>query len=205
MVSLPRPLNDSGISKQDYLHQLLTDNDALLRSMADFARAIRDHRSKTRRAVHLLHVLRSHFLNQAGDDNDEAIAGPRRTSLGGLALHVLSDKGARAFVNGINAAVRRATMGEIEAMLEDIRSSHWASEATFQASIDSYLVRIRSELEEERLEDLLDIDSLRGLQRVEMVQKKLLREESSDAVKRSLIEWCGVEIQCVSSDRIPRC
>jgi hypothetical protein len=195
-VSLPRPLRaEEGTSKQDYLRSLLTKEGFLLKSMADFASANRHHRSKTRRAIHFLHSLRFHFLNQADDNQEEALMGPRRTSLGGLTFHFLSDKSTRSFLAGVNSAFKRASMVEIDAFLSEIQSSPWAAEETFQRELKEHHVHVQRESGKEVQDSLLASDSLSGPERMTMVQRKLLREESSDAVKRSLLEWFSAVIR----------
>ncbi|UZJ56696.1 hypothetical protein CBS101457_006016 [Exobasidium rhododendri] len=188
-VSLPRPSSAAGpSSKREYLLKLLTDEDALLTGMADFARAIKHRRSDIRRATHLLHSLRSTFLIQSNNDEDEAITGPKRTSLGGLAFYILSEKSIRPLIAGVNTALRRASIAQVDAFLSEIKDCQWAAEGTFQADLTSYQDRLHVEIQKEREEATCDIDALSRSERVEMVQRKLLREESSDAIKRSLIE-----------------
>lgn len=203
LIVLPRPQSKlAPPTKQTHLLHLLTDDDALLATMADFASVARQRRTCLRRAIQFLHKLRVRFLNQANedDDDDDALHGPRRTSLGGLALYVLSGKSIRGVITGVTTALKRASLDEVEAVLEESKSCDWAEETIFQLELASHLHNVREEAEKEREEMRTGEAGLSGPDRIESVRKRLLREQSSDTVKRGVAEWCSSVIQCAEEE-----
>jgi hypothetical protein len=195
-INLPRPANAGTATKQQYLQSILTGNEALLESMHDFASASVLYRINTRRAIRLLHSLRSMFLNPAGIDTEDSMPGPKRIRLGGLAWHVISGEGVNKQVGAIVSAVKKASLRQLKEVLVEIQASDWSREdAKFQQKVASFEKEVQIEVEKETQEEPDLEEDLNERQRMEMVQRRLLREESSDVVKRSVADWIRAVVE----------
>jgi hypothetical protein len=196
-INIPRPSSGAAKSKKEFLQDILTNDEALLASINDFSAAVKQHRNDQRDAIRLLHILRSHLLNQASDDAEEAPLEPRRTSLGGLAFYVVSGKSTRSLVSGVTVAMKKATLDGIKLALEEIKSRQWTARDTFQAHLDAYLSKIAAEIPEDGEENTHISAEVRENERIEVIRKRLLREDSEAELIRSIAEWCGTMIQYV--------
>lgn len=193
-INLPRPA-DGTLSKQKYLQNILTDNDALLQSMQDFASASVLYRTKIRRAIRLLHALRSRFLSSESAEGEESMLGPRRTRIGGLAWHVLSGEDVNKQISAVVGAIKKASVRKLKEALAE-QSSEWEREdAAFQQKLDALKKDIQLEMEKESEEEPEMEPDLSEEQRMEKVAKRLLREETSSAVKRSVADWVRAVIE----------
>jgi hypothetical protein len=195
LIHLPRPADEKIINKQEYLRRLFTDDHSLLSSMSDFALASSQYRTNTQRAINLLHSLRSQLLNQAStDDVDEPLLEPRRASLGGLAWHILSGQGANKLISSVVGALKKATVRQLKEAIEEVLSHYWSLEdESFQHDMTSFMSEIEIEVEKETQEEAnMEVDHDSERQRLETVQKRLLREETSDALKRKVADGIRV-------------
>lgn len=159
--------------------------------MTDYSSASIQYRSCIRRAIHLLHTLRSPLLNQAGGGEvEESSQGPRRTRIGGLAWYIFSDQGVNRLISSVAGVVRKAPMKELLQVLEEIQSSTWASDKTFQDSLTLNLSRVQSEVQEEQEDEPNGGDVIMTEEEsFEVKQRRISREEHCHTVRRNVADW----------------
>lgn len=194
-IHLPRPIQGKERSKKEYLQDLLTDDSAVLLSIADYSSASIQYRICIRRVIHLLHTLRSQFHVQANGDVEESLQNPKRTSLGGLAWYILSNREVNKVILSIAATIRKAPVRELLQALKQVQGSPWASDKTFQDSLALYLDEIQREAQKEQAEEPDGDAIMTEKDKFEVVQRRISREEHCDAVKRNVADWLRAELE----------